>query len=77
MNEMGMWTMYAPDCPASALRARLGEKPWPCLSGLSTKIQGPVPIHRCKYVVGEIADQDGKPVATCSFEEADQAKDRT
>lgn len=69
MNEMGLWTMQAPDCPANVLRARLGEKPESCRSGLSTNIQGAVPLSRCKWLVGEIADQDGKPVATCSFDQ--------
>lgn len=67
MNEMGMWTMQAPDCPANVLRARLGEKPDSCRSGLSTKAQGTIPLARCKWLVGEIADQDGSPIATCSF----------
>ena len=67
MDDMGLWSMTAVDCPANALKAQLGEKPLRCRAGMSTKMQGAVPLAKCKWLVGGIEDVGGKPVAHCSF----------
>ena len=69
MNAMGMWTMVAKDCPANKLRAQLGDKPETCRAGLSTNAQGAIPLHKCRFLVGEIEDVDGRPIANCGFED--------
>ena len=67
MDRMGLWSMTAPDCPANVLKAQLGEQLLTCRAGLSTKMQGAVPLAKCKWLVGEIDEFDGKPVAHCAF----------
>lgn len=57
----GIFSIDCETCPLIPAFKALDQKPKPCMSGIATKAQGPVPIHICKhYVKDSIATGENK-----------------
>jgi hypothetical protein len=69
VEDMGIWHATSPTCPANRMKAALGEKPMTCRCGISTNIQGPIPMGRCKFLEGDIFEEDNSLKIACTFQE--------
>ena len=60
------------DCPLLPALETLGQKPRPCVSGIMTNMQGPVPVAECEhYGKNSIANEEGNRLSIeCGKESA-------
>jgi hypothetical protein len=63
-EEIGVFSITCPDCPLLTAFEELNQKPWACVSGMVTNMQGHVPIHTCKhYTKDSIANEAEKKLS--------------
>ena len=48
-EEVGVFSIDCSDCPLIPAFVALDKKPESCVAGIATRMQGHVPIHKCKH----------------------------
>lgn len=48
-SPLGLWHMNCPTCPMHPLQDAVEAKRQQCVGGMSTNMQGAIPLHRCKH----------------------------
>ena len=71
----GFWSITCQECPLLPHLKALGQKSRPCASGMSTNVQGAIPLQHCEhYVKDSAATDDGKTVTVeCGHKEPSDA----
>lgn len=60
-KDGGVFRIECKSCPLIPALETLGEKPRPCIAGIVTNMQGPVPLDTCKhYSKDSISNGDDK-----------------
>lgn len=58
MDKMGFWKIWCKGCPLLLHLKALNQESRMCVSGLSTKMQGAIPLQHCEYYVKDSADDN-------------------
>lgn len=48
-EKRGIFSINCADCPLKPHLEALGMEPRPCVAGITTNVQGPVPIDTCEH----------------------------
>ena len=59
-SPVGAWEVTCAECPMIPHLVALEMPVKPCLSGIITNVQGPVPIGVCKHYAKDSIASDGK-----------------
>jgi hypothetical protein len=67
---LGAWEITCDTCPLLPHLNALNQPPRPCIAGISTNMQGAIPLNRCEFYQHDsvVGDGPGKAVLLCSHE---------
>jgi hypothetical protein len=71
-DAIGSWECNAIECPLIPHLKALNQKKRSCIAGISTNLQGPVPLSECEHLMKTVGndsvfEQDGKLHIRCKY----------
>ena len=64
-SPIGAWEIFCPTCPMHPMQDALESKRSNCVAGMSTNMQGAIPLGNCKHVRNKTWD---KLEVECAFQ---------